>query len=195
MALYRWLAMGCSVCLLAGSVVGCKSALPSAPQAMNAVGAAGFQAGGSHMLAEREWLQTDQVHRRVMVTLVAGMGKREDNLNGYTNGAFTVAVPLGWTVVVHFRNASLQRPHSLMVVPFQTATAQIRQPAFAGAATPHWQTGTLPQQSASFQFVADKPGRFAFVCAIPHHQDRGMWAALTVTQELTKPRLYVKVEG
>ncbi|MCL6594406.1 MAG: hypothetical protein K6T31_10550, partial [Alicyclobacillus sp.] len=109
MALYRWgLAMGCSVCMVAGLMAGCKSAMPRAPQAMNAFGAAGFQAGGSHMLAEREWLQTDAVQRRVTVTLVAGMGKREDNLNGYSNGALTVAVPLGWTVVVHFRNASQQ---------------------------------------------------------------------------------------
>ncbi len=126
----------------------------------------------------------------VVVTLVAGETPADGgfNFNGYGHGGMTVTVPLGWTVVVQFQNASAL-PHSAMIAPSAAAQsgAPTATPVFAGGATKDLSTGLAQGTKATFSFVADKPGTYAIVCAVPGHAAAGMWDKLTVSATAKAP--------
>lgn len=172
---------------------GCQTHSPSAMRAWNSVGATGARAGGAHILATSQWMRSDPAHRTVDLTLVAGL-HGENNFNGYPNGTMTVAIPPGWTVRVHYRNQSKIKPHSAVVVPFAERTGGWK-PSFPGAHTPSFAIGTPPGGTADFRFTADRPGRYAVVCGVAGHRDKGMWAVLTVANDVVTPRIYVSFEG
>ncbi|MCL6515906.1 sulfocyanin-like copper-binding protein [Alicyclobacillus sp.] len=172
---------------------GCQTHGPSAMRAWNSVGATGARAGGAHILSTAQWMRSDPAHRAVDVTLVAGM-HGDNNFNGYPNGTMTIAIPPGWQVRVHYRNESATAPHSAVVVPFVERAGGWK-PAFPGAHTPNFAVGTPPGGTADFHFTADHVGRYAVVCGVAGHRDKGMWAALTVADDVVTPRIYVSFEG
>jgi predicted small lipoprotein YifL len=123
-------------------------------------------------------LQTEDSAHRVTLTIAAGVGNGGFNLNGYRNGALTIRVPVGWTVTVHFENRS-PLANSLAVVTDAGATS----PAFAGAGLPAKQlhTGLSRGTSATFSFVAARPGTYRLASLVAGHEESGQWVRFLVT--------------
>lgn len=108
--------------------------------------------------------------------------------NGYQRGGMTITVPVGWQVVVHFENADTT-PHSLAVVP-AGAHSQMTPPsapAFPGASTPNFSSGTPKGPQLTFTFEAGRPGTYEFVCGVSGHALVGQWAALVVSATADAP--------
>jgi sulfocyanin len=183
----------CALVSLLG-VTGCITHGPSTGDAGNAIGSAGTYAGSSNHDATRQWMSVDTQRKLVTLKLVAALNGKP-NFNGHRNGYMTIAVPTDWTVHVNFQNDSAQAVHSAMVVPFKgNADKSKLYPVFQGAESPHASTGTAKGTVETFTFKAAKPGRYAIVCAVTGHRDRGMWAAFTVTNEVPTPRIYTNFE-
>src|SRR5207247_8992900 len=96
-------------------------------------------------------------------------------------------VPLGWTVHVSFENKGLAAlPHSLAIIdPVTPLPIEDGVPAFPRALTVRLVPGLLAGETDSFEFVANKEGRFVFFCGVTGDggaglgDDRGLskWAA------------------
>ena len=116
------------------------------------------------------------------------------NFNGYGNGEMTVIVPFGWKVAVEFQNKGLGAlPHSLVVIDEVTPLPiEGGLPAFPRALTNKLVPGMLAGQTDSFEFVANKEGRFLFFCGVTGHGVTGMWDYLVVSKEAKVPSVQVK---
>lgn len=92
----------------------------------------------------------------MVLTLVPGdhSPRTSYNFNAYSRGQVLVEVPLGWRVVVRCINTVSDGPHSCAIVDNSLSTG----PAFPGASTPDPQRGLDPGQSATFSFLASRPG-------------------------------------
>jgi|SRR5713101_1149812 len=64
------------------------------------------------------WLQVDSATKTATYQLVAGLTGLNGalNFNGFRDGALTLTVPLGWTVLMHFRNHDGMLPHSAEII-------------------------------------------------------------------------------
>jgi sulfocyanin len=125
----------------------------------------------------------------VTVLLIAGLTPADGGFNydGYGHGGMTVMVPVGWKVVVRFRNASVL-PHSAMVAPPAAAqSGTTPAPAFAGAATKDLSSGLAQGSTAAFSFTAARPGTYAIMCGVPGHAAAGMWDKLIVSASARAP--------
>ncbi len=110
------------------------------------------------------------------------------NFNGFSHGKASYIVPVGWTVNVHFKNAS-PVPHSAVVVEQDALEElQIGEAYFDGATTPNPTLATTPKE-AKFSFVADEAGNYAFACGFPTHAAHGHWLGLVISQEAKTPAL------
>ena len=119
------------------------------------------------------------------------------NFNGYGNGEMSVTVPLGWTVHVDFENKGLAAlPHSLVVInPVTPLPIEDGAPAFPRALTVRLVPGLLAGETDSFEFVANKEGRFLFFCGVTGHGVAGMWDYLIVSKEPKLPSVRVTRRG
>lgn len=74
---------------------------------------------GATQVARSPWLSVDRAHKTATVRIVAGYNGNNGgfNFDGYSAGAMTVTVPVGWTIDVVFRNDS-KIPHSVLVAPY-----------------------------------------------------------------------------
>ncbi len=97
-----------------------------------------------------------------------------------------IEIPLGWDVVVAFRNADPAMTHSVgletMTRDFPADFAPI-EPAFLGAATPdagHEAEATAPGEIAMLRFKADRVGDFSLVCYVPGHAAIGQYIPVRV---------------
>jgi len=119
------------------------------------------------------------------------------NFNGYSQGELSVIVPLGWTVHVDFENKGLAAlPHSLVIIdPVTPFPIEGGAPAFPRALTVNLVPGLLAGETDSFDFVANKAGRFLFFCGVTGHGVAGMWDYLIVSKEATRPSLRVTRKG
>lgn len=110
------------------------------------------------------------------------------NFNGYSHGKATWFIPKGWTVEVEFINPS-PVPHSAIVVEKpDIKKLQVAEPWFEGAAVEKHLQG-IALSKASFKFIPDEEGEFAFACGFPAHALAGHWVALEITGEDTLPKL------
>ena len=59
------------------------------------------------------WLQVGTGTKTATFQLVAGLTGLNGalNFNGFRDGGLTLTVPVGWTVVMHFRNHEIGRAH------------------------------------------------------------------------------------
>ena len=138
------------------------------------------------------WLAADTATRTATFQLIAGLTglNRALNFNGFSDGGLTLTVPLGWTVVMHFRNHDGMLPHSAEVIddvhplPTQPVT-----PAFARAETVRLAEGLPSEQMDDIRFVADKGGSYLIFCGVPGHGAAGMWIRLAVAGSLRQPSL------
>ena len=145
------------------------------------------------------WMQVDVGKQSVRLLIVGSADGTNGtmNFNGYGNGEMSVIVPLGWTVRVDFENKGLAAlPHSLVILnPVTPLPIEDGVPAFPRALTVRLVAGLLAGETDSFEFVANKEGRFLFFCGVTGHGVAGMWDDLIVSTEATRPRVQVTRKG
>lgn len=137
-----------------------------------------------------DFIRLSDKEKTVKVTLVAVWTEENYgmNFNGFAKGAAVYTIPLGWTVEVEFINPS-PIPHSLIVIErADTKKIQVAEPYFKGAVVPNHLQG-LSFAKASFSFVADEAGEFAFACGFPAHTLNGHWLALEIDESAKVPTL------
>lgn len=132
---------------------------------------------------------TAKAAKTVELTLVAG--KTNDNssynFNGFSNGKMTLTVPVGWTVVVHYQNASPLR-HSFDVIPYTGKQPDAPPPpVFKGATTRDPVDGIGVGKEETITFVADKAGKYEYLCGVAGHAPAGMWNYLVVSSTAKTP--------
>lgn len=145
-----------------------------------------------------DWMTFDaqkQVVRLLMVGSADGSNGTM-NFNGYGNGDMTVIVPFGWKVDVEFDNKGLGAlPHSLVVMnEVNPLPIEGGVPAFPRALTKALIPGMMAGTTDTFEFVANKEGRFLFFCGVTGHGVQGMWDYLVVSKEAKAPSVQVKTK-
>jgi len=144
------------------------------------------------------WLQVDTVTKTVTFQLVAGLTGLNGalNFNGFRDGGLTLTVPLGWTVVMHFRNHDGMLPHSAEIIadthPLPTGPVA---PVFPRAFTLRLDQGLISEQTDDMRFIADGGGSYLIFCGVPGHGAAGMWIRLDVSGSLRTPSLVVTPAG
>jgi sulfocyanin len=137
-----------------------------------------------------EFLSYDAQARAATLLLVAGYNGLNDalNYNGGARGSQGISVPLGWTVHVALTNRDSDLQHSAIVVrQVLPPPEEMTTPAFAGAIMPQLEEGVHEGDTTSFDFVADKAGRYMLACGVPGHAQGGMWMRLTVSADIDRP--------
>jgi len=133
---------------------------------------------------------TPKAERTVELTLIAGKTNANGsfNFNGYSNGKMTLTVPVGWTVVVHYQNFSPLR-HSFDVIPYtgKQPDAPPPPPVFKGATTQDPVSGIGVGKAETITFVADKAGKYEYLCGVAGHAPAGMWNYLVVSSTANAP--------
>jgi len=127
----------------------------------------------------------------VEFTLIAGKTTNNSsffNFNGFSNGKMTLTVPTGWTVVVHYRNFSPLR-HSFDVIPYtgKQPDAPPPPPVFKGATTKDPVSGIGVGKEETITFLADKAGKYEYLCGVTGHAQAGMWNYLVVSSTAKAP--------
>ncbi len=138
------------------------------------------------------WLKVDSAATSAEFSLIAGLGGINGgmNFNGATSGALTLVVPVGWHVVLNFRNDDPNMPHSAVVIPAVTPVpAGAGRPTFAGATTRQPDQGLSTGSRQSLRFDADRAGSYMIFCAVPGHGMAGMWMRLEVSASATRASL------
>jgi hypothetical protein len=108
---------------------------------------------------------------------VSGNGSSLGAINGYSRGQVLVKIPVGWRVLVHCTNRAPVVNQSCAITGSSLAT----RPAFPGSATPDPIKGIEPGKSASFSFVASRPGAFRIASLVDNEEvGNGTWDALQV---------------
>ena len=144
------------------------------------------------------WLQVDTAAKAAMFQLVAGLTGLNGalNFNGFRDGGLTLTVPVGWTVVMHFRNHDGMLPHSAEVIrdthPLPTGPVA---PAFARAFTVRLDQGLISEQTDDLRFIADQGGSYLIFCGVPGHGAAGMWVRFEVSGSVRKPSLAATPAG
>jgi sulfocyanin len=143
-----------------------------------------------------DWMKTDAENRTLRLLMVGSADGSNGtmNFNGYDSGNLTITVPLGWRVDVEFLNKGLGAlPHSLVVLNEVTPLpVEGGMPAFPRALTVRLVPGLEAGKGDSFQFVANKPGRFLWFCGVTGHGVAGMWDYLVVSPDAKVPSAHVK---
>lgn len=140
-------------------------------------------AAAAHAGTASRFMSADARAHRVNLTIIAAYTSALGgfNFNGDGNGKMVIGVPVGWTVSVTFSNKSAV-PHSALFTPFaQRQRAGNFALAFPGAASAHATAGVALGKPQHFHFVAKSIGTYALVCAVPGHEQAGMWDILLVT--------------
>jgi plastocyanin len=144
------------------------------------------------------WLSVDAMSRTATFDLIAGLTGANGalNFNGFKDGGLTLTVPVGWTVVMHFRNHDGMLPHSAEVIddahplPLQPVT-----PAFPKAFTLRLAEGIPSEGRDDLRFIADKGGSYLIFCGVPGHGASGMRIRLVVAGSVRNPSLAATPAG
>jgi sulfocyanin len=149
-------------------------------------------------VVDSSWLHADTVTKTATLQLVAGLTGLNGalNFNGFRDGGLTLTVPLGWTVVMQFRNHDGMLPHSAEVIPdtHPLPTGPVA-PAFARAFTVRLEQGLVSEQTDDLRFIADRGGSYLIFCGVPGHGAAGMWVRLAVSGSVWKPSLAATPAG
>jgi hypothetical protein len=138
-------------------------------------------------LTTPEWFAVDHSARTVRMSVTAGLTPVANNwnFNGFINGQLAITVPQGYTVNIEFTNRDPNMAHSLGISA-ETQNFSVPPtptPVFPGAITQNpgsMVDGTMPGESETVTFVAERAGNYSMVCYIPGHTAIGMWAWFTV---------------
>jgi sulfocyanin len=138
-------------------------------------------------MAMPEWYAIDRDARTVTLTITAGATNTNNywNFNGTINGRMAITVPEGFTVNLTLVNQDPNMPHSVVISNElrNFATPPSPEPAFAGAATENPTSmidATMPGESETISFVAERAGTYSLVCTIPGHSALGMYMFFNV---------------
>jgi sulfocyanin len=147
---------------------------------------------------QAHWLKFDADKKLVQLRLVGAKDGTNGtmNFNGYGNGNMTVTVPFGWRLEVEFINKGLGAlPHSLVVIE-EVSPLPIEggKPAFPRALTRALVPGLGAGESDTFDFVANREGRFLLFCGTTGHGVAGMWDYLVVSRKAEVPVVHVKAK-
>lgn len=137
-----------------------------------------------------EFLTYDARVRTASLQLVAGYNGVNGSLNynGAMRGTRAVAIPLGWRVHVIVSNHDTDLQHSAIVVQeVLPPPLELTTPAFEGGALARLDEGLHDEETGTFDFIADKAGRYMLACGVPGHAQSGMWIRLVVAPGLTVP--------
>jgi hypothetical protein len=135
-----------------------------------------------------DWFAVDHTARTVNLTVTAGLTPVANNwnFNGYINGQMAINVPVGYTVNIEFTNRDPNMAHSLGISPetqnFSVPPQPV--PVFEGAISQNpgsMVDGTMPGETETITFVAERAGNYSMVCYIPGHTAIGMWVWFNVT--------------
>lgn len=160
-------------------------AAPAAPAAEPAAPAA------PATLTVPEWMQVDAANRTVTMTITAGSTSANNywNFNGNFGGTGGITVPEGYTVTINLVNADPAMAHSLGVdeamASYPNMFSEVT-PAFEGAATANptsMTESTLPGETETITFVANRAGDFVIICYVTGHAATGMWVPFTVSTD------------
>ena len=149
-------------------------------------------------VVDSSWLHPDTVTKTATFQLVAGLTGLNGalNFNGFRDGGLTLTVPLGWTVLMHFRNHDGMLPHSAEVIadthPLPVGPVA---PAFARAFTVRLEQGLVSEQTDDLRFIADRGGSYLIFCGVPGHGAAGMWVRLAVSGSVRKPSVAATPAG
>ncbi|HKW41370.1 MAG TPA: sulfocyanin-like copper-binding protein [Gemmatimonadales bacterium] len=138
------------------------------------------------------WLQADTATRTATFELIAGLTGLNGALNfdGFRDGGLTLTVPLGWTVVMHFRNHDGMLPHSAEIIPeAHPLPIQPVTPAFPKAFTVRLAEGIPSEGRDDMRFVANSGGSYLIFCGVPGHGAAGMWIRFVVSGSVRTPSL------
>ncbi len=135
-----------------------------------------------------DWFAVDHTARTVNMTVTAGLTPVANrwNFNGFINGQAAINVPEGYTVNIEFHNADPNMAHSLGISAETQNFAVPPQPVpvFEGAISQNpgsMVDGTMPNETETITFVAERAGNYSMVCYIPGHSAIGMWIWFNVT--------------
>jgi FtsP/CotA-like multicopper oxidase with cupredoxin domain len=180
--------------VLTAALVACGGGEPAdTPQggsqpAASAPPASSLPAAPTGPMAMPDWYVIDRDARTVHLRLVAGETNLNNhwNYNGSTNGAMAITVPEGFTVTIEQVNRDPNMAHSVGIldVPANFVMPPQPTPVFEGAISQNPTSmidSTMPGETESIQFVADRAGAFARVCFIPGHSAVGMWTYFNVS--------------
>ena len=162
-----------------------------------ALGAQGTKTVPTQII-DPSWLHADTVTKTATFELVAGLTGLNGalNFNGFRDGELTLVVPVGWKVVMHFRNHDGMLPHSAEVIPdTQPVPLEPVPPAFDRAVTVRLAEGLISEGRDDIVFIADKGGSYLIFCGVPGHGAAGMWIRLEVAESVQKPSLAVTPAG
>jgi len=154
-----------------------------------AVGAAAC-GGATPPLSTAQILQYDPAAHTVQLTADAAYGGLGGDMNfdGYSNGRLTVTIPYGWVVQVDCTNDSKLLSHSCAVVADSPSQALgLRPLAFPEASSPDPYDGSKPGRRSTFEFLADRLGRYRLACLVHGHELDGMYAYIVVGAAGTLP--------
>jgi FtsP/CotA-like multicopper oxidase with cupredoxin domain len=134
------------------------------------------------------WYVLDADARTVRMEIVAGQTADNNhwNFNGVINGSMAITVPEGYRVVITFVNRDPNMAHSLGISP-ETQNFMVPpqpNPVFAGAISQNPGSmidGTMPGETETVEFVAERAGSYSMVCYIPGHTAVGMWLYFNVS--------------
>ena len=142
-----------------------------------ALGGLCWASPGAAQTAPSPQLSYDAATKTVTFALEAGAPGTAGpfNFDGYTNGAATLVVPAGSTVVMNFVNLD-GTPHSAELSsgtgPLPNAGGD---PAIQQAFTDKVSEG-LPQGATNvIRFTAPDSGTYRIICGVPGHALSGMW--------------------
>jgi sulfocyanin len=133
---------------------------------------------------------TPKAPQTVELTLIAGKTSVNGsfNFNGFSHGQMTLTVPTGWRVVVHYQNFTPLR-HSFDVIPYtgKQPDAPPPPPVFKGATTQDPVSGVGVGKEETITFMADKAGKYEYLCGVAGHAPAGMWNYLVVSSTAKAP--------
>jgi len=141
--------------------------------------------------ADATWFVVDEAAQTVTMTITAGATSANNywNYNGLFGGAGEITVPEGYTVTIVFENRDPAMAHSVGVgeraASYPTNFSD-PQPVFAGAmsSNPTSMTqSTMPGQTETLTFVADRTGEFTLICYVSGHAATGMWVNFNVSSD------------
>lgn len=137
-----------------------------------------------------EFLTYDQRSRTISLQLIAGYNGLNGSLNynGATRGSHGIYVPTGWRVHIAVTNRDSDLQHSAIVVAkVLPPPIEPTNPAFPGAALAQLDEGLAEDETATLDFVADRPGQYMIACGVAGHAQAGMWLQLAVSNGVTVP--------
>jgi sulfocyanin len=144
---------------------------------------------GTAQTTPSKWVSYDAASKTVTFALEAGAPGASGpfNFDGYTNGAATLTVQPGSTVVMNFVNMD-GTPHSAEIIADTDPMPNMGgDPAIPAAYTEDLTQG-LPQGGKDvMRFTAPPTGSFRIFCGVPGHGLSGMWIRFKVDPAAKSP--------